>query len=124
MSTKKITSELRLAYWAQVMQERAESGLNVKTYCEKIGIKANTYFYWQTKLRKTISDQLTETNPLQLVSTGFVEVKKDETAQKLQPVLSNHDELVHIEIDGARISVKSTYPVERLIELLRGLMRL
>ena len=76
MSTKKITSELRLAYWAQVMQERAESGLNVKTYCEKIGIKANTYFYWQTKLRKTISDQLTETNPLQLVSTGFVEVKK------------------------------------------------
>jgi putative transposase len=40
------------------MRERAESGLTIKAYCETAGIHANTYYYWQRKLREAAGEEL------------------------------------------------------------------
>jgi len=51
INTREIAKEYRLSHWAQVMQERSQSGLSIKAFCRETGICTNTYFYWQRKLR-------------------------------------------------------------------------
>jgi len=50
-NTREMAAEYRLAHWAQVMQERNESGMSIKAYCESVGLHQNVYHYWQRKLR-------------------------------------------------------------------------
>ena len=59
MNTRELTANFRLTHWAQVMQERRESGMSNKEFCESIGIHENTYYYWQKKLRKAVSNGMT-----------------------------------------------------------------
>ena len=56
INTREIAAEYRLAHWAGVLRERAESGLTVKAYCESAGLHENTYFYWQRKLRESVCE--------------------------------------------------------------------
>lgn len=125
MSTKKLTADLRLAHWAQVMRERTESGLNVKTYCERAGLHTNTYFYWQKKLREVASEQFMGSTgkSLQLTGAGFIEIKNESEINTEKAGLASQSDVVQIEINGARVSARSSYPVEKLVELLGGLMR-
>jgi len=128
MNSKEIAKELRLSKWAQIMRERANSGLSVKDYCKKAGIKSNTYFYWQKQIRDVVGSQLMElkannlhSNPTQ---TDFVEVRVPETIyQKTSQPGENHDNRIIIEIANTRINIASVYPVEKLIKLLKGVIR-
>ena len=58
INTREIAEEYRLSHWARVMQERADSGLSIKAYCNQIGICGNTYFYWQRRVRAAACEQL------------------------------------------------------------------
>jgi transposase-like protein len=58
VNTREIAEEYRLSYWAQVMRERQESGQSIKAYCREIGMSANTYYYWQRKLRASVCEAL------------------------------------------------------------------
>jgi hypothetical protein len=40
------------------MQERSDSGLSIKAYCESIGLHQNVYHYWQRKLREAACQAL------------------------------------------------------------------
>jgi transposase-like protein len=51
MDTRKIAGEYRLTQWAETVRRRAESGLNIRGFCGREGIRENTYYYWQRKLR-------------------------------------------------------------------------
>ncbi|NMA66640.1 MAG: hypothetical protein GX957_10440, partial [Clostridiaceae bacterium] len=43
INTQKIAEEYRLSQWTEVIQEKQESGLSVKDYCETQGITTNKY---------------------------------------------------------------------------------
>ena len=58
VNTREIAQEYRLGHWAKIMQEREQSGLSIKAFCQQIGIATNTYFYWQRKLRETACREL------------------------------------------------------------------
>jgi len=58
VNTREIAKEYRLSHWAQVMNERAQSGLSIKAFCKQVGICGNTYFYWQRRLRETACQEL------------------------------------------------------------------
>jgi hypothetical protein len=51
VDTRKIAKEYRLQQWAQMAQEKAESGLTVREYCHRVGIKENTYHHRMKRLR-------------------------------------------------------------------------
>ena len=117
MGTKKITAELRLSHWAQVLRERSESGLSVRRFCIRSGIHENTYFYWQKKLRETVGSQLLDlhNNPVQCGQTSFAEVRIPETLSAVAMSGSaNRDGGIQVEINGARISADSAYPADKL----------
>ena len=128
MNTRKMTKELRQSHWAKIISDRAESGLSIKAYCEKEGIRENSYFYWRKKIREVVGGQMMElqTGTLYrgLEQSSFVEIKVPEIAN----IPSPHDKGSHyngiaIEIKGARISAGSEYPIDKLAKLTRGLMR-
>ena len=58
INTREIATEYRLGHWSKIMQERGESGLSIKAYCESIGIHQNVYHYWQRKLREAACEKL------------------------------------------------------------------
>ena len=115
MRTQKVTAEYRLAQWAQVIKAKADSGQNIKEFCQSAGISQNSYFYWQQKLRKAACEQLS--------APGFAEViVQTLPAPPALPETAAPSQLC-IEIAGARITADSAYPPEKLAVLLRELTR-
>ena len=125
VDTREIASEYRLSHWAQVMQARAESGLSIKAYCKQLGICGNTYFYWQRRVRAAAAAELglrvsDETQPPPVC---FRAVSVAERSSHPVATEAGAPGQLHIDVGGIRLMVDSTYPVERLAELLRSLNR-
>lgn len=51
LDTQKITHEMRLKHWMQIIVQRHKSGLTVKDFCEQQDIPIKQYYYWQHKIR-------------------------------------------------------------------------
>jgi len=115
VGTQEVTTEYRLAQWAQVMTARSDSGQSIKEFCQSAGIKRNTYFYWQRKLREAASAQLT--------APGFAEVIVQEAPQPLALPETPTPSQLCVEAAGVRITADSTYPPSSLAALLRELVR-
>jgi transposase-like protein len=58
MNTRKVVAEFRLAHWSQVLNERKQSGLSIRAFCDRAGINEKTYYYWQRKLREAVCAEL------------------------------------------------------------------
>jgi transposase-like protein len=122
INTSEIAKEYRLSHWAQIFQERVESGLSIKTFCKQIGISGNTYFYWQRRVREAACEQIAELNPAQksLPAPVFAEVSVCEPPA-LPPMKSVSQ--LRIEVAGMQITADSGYPTESLAALLRELVK-
>jgi hypothetical protein len=127
MNTREIASEHRLSHWAQIMQERQARGVSIKEYCRQIGIGANTYFYWQKKLRESAAESLlcqgTKGSQCGLAKAGFAEVKLSDNRMPAAGAAGNQTGTLRIEVPGMSIAADGSYPTEKLAELLRKLVR-
>ena len=121
MNMREVTSEYRLAHWAQIVKDRAESGESIRGYCQNRGIKRNVYFYWQRKLREASREhhQDKQGRSRSLVVPGFAEVKVE--TEPTVPIEAPVPGQICIEANGLRINADSTYPTEQLLELVRVL---
>jgi len=124
MNTRDMTTEYRLAKWTQIIRERSESGLTVKSFCMNAGIRENTYFYWQKKLREKAIEGLVriQAEATNLTPSGFMEVSLP-TRPMLPTVASAHKSSICVETTGVRVTADSEYPISKLTELLRLLVR-
>jgi hypothetical protein len=52
MDIRKATTQVRLERWSQLMRERQTSGLSITAWCEANGVKRQSFFYWQRRLRE------------------------------------------------------------------------
>ena len=113
MDTRKVVEEMRLSYWAQIMNERQESGLSIRAFCENAGVHENISYYWQRKLREAACEEINrkqqdaQTN---LVSSKFAEVNpREETT--FEPPIESHQSQISIEISRVQIKTDSGYPI-------------
>jgi hypothetical protein len=51
-----------------------ESGLNIKVFCEREGIKTDRYHYWQRKLRDTTTEILSIEAEKATVPSGWTQI--------------------------------------------------
>jgi putative transposase len=121
INTREIAEEYRLSHWAQVMQERTQSGLSIKAFCRQAGICGNTYFYWQRKLREAACQELlpaaNEGGANAVIPTGWAICKEVESE-------TTQSNTVFIEIGKCRVSAgKDTNP-ELLEKVCKVLLRL
>ena len=133
VNTREVATEYRLSHWAQIVRERAESGISIRAYfvdipCKEIGICENTYFYWQRRLRKAACEQLGKYEAEEKSARPcFVEVEVAE--QRVLPALpapslpAPSPSQLQIKVAGVQITVDSAYPREQLVALLRELRR-
>jgi len=122
VNTREIAQEYRLSHWAGIMDERAQSGLNIKVYCRQIGISTNTYHYWQKRLRETTCEALSIVQEKPVAFTKVALVSPPPELPAFSPV-SGGAEKLHIEVSGVQITVDSSYPTDKLVSLLRELVR-
>ena len=124
MNTRAIAEEYRLTHWAQIMRERQESGLSIKTYCERAGFHENIYYYWQRKLREAAYRELSEmqSEVTGLQPAGFTEIKLAE-APTLPIQATAHQSQVQVDVAGILITADSEYPIGMLATLIRELRR-
>ena len=124
MDMRRITAERRITHWAQIVRGRVESGLSVKTFCEKAGIHENVFFYWQRKIRNKACEVSTmATTEARLVPQGFTEVKILDQANPQTHVAANRQQ-IRIEYAGLQIIADSGYPTGNLAYLLKELVHL
>ncbi|MGI6731721.1 MAG: IS66 family insertion sequence element accessory protein TnpA [Anaerovoracaceae bacterium] len=98
MDTHKVAKEYRLSQWAQVIQERRNSGQSVKDFCQMSGISKNAYFYWQRKLREAACTEFSITEePKVVVPGGWMQLES-----KPEPCVKDS---LEIEISSCRITV-------------------
>ena len=62
-NTREIAEEYRMGHWAEIMRQRAESGLSISKFCEREGMHVNRYHYWQRRLRSAAVAELTVQAP-------------------------------------------------------------
>ena len=150
MDSREMLAEFRLAHWAGVLARRVESGLSIRQFCEDEGIRENTYYYWQKKLREIACEQIARNHEEVSMHQGFAEVRvaelssegvlmegesvsmitqQDKALSAITP--PNHATVlgakqvgqIQIEVSGVKISADGTYPVDKLARVLKGLVR-
>ncbi len=115
MDTLKVTAEYRLSQWMKVIQERQNSGQNIKEFCESTGISRHAYYYWQRKLRKVACSQLAKPEE----SAGTIPSRWVQLAT-FSPMNSS----LKIEVGGCHISVNNETDPELLKKVCRILRAL
>ena len=124
MDTKEMANQVRLSHWAGIMRERKASGQNIRSWCHEKGINEKTFYYWQRKIRKAACEQFEEPkagSETSLAPLVFAEVRLEESPPKSVPPEPSSE--LRIEIGGARITTDGAYPPEKLVALVRELMR-
>ena len=100
------------------MRRRVESGLNIKVFCEREGLKTDRYHYWQRKLR----DAAVGLVPMEVdkppVPAGWTQINT--TVEKAMPEGTG----VTIEVGKCRVSVENTSDMELLTKVCKALMSL
>jgi putative transposase len=123
VNTREIAAEYRLSHWAQIMQERVQSGLSIKAFCGQIGICHNTYFYWQRKLREAACRELmvnpqneTAITRKPPVPSGWAVCETSKAADKVKAL--------PIEINGCRVLADTDVDPDLLSKVCRVLKSL
>lgn len=98
METKLVTNQVRLARWAQIVQDRNASGLTIREYCERNGLSRGAYFYWLRKLREAAIEN---------AGSKFVELQSPPELLPEPVPLDEQEGPVVIEFGNARIHVSS-----------------
>ena len=101
----KITRQVRIEHWTQIMNECLNSGMNKTEWCRANGISDKQFFYWQRILRKeafaastskefsVITDPADETSPRIRKGSVSVEISNSVSAE----LLSRIGEIFHAE---------------------------
>ena len=122
IDTREIAKEYRLGHWSQIMQERCESGLSIKGYCEREGIHQNVYHYWQRKLRAAAVMTTTENR---VSGTPLLPIPPPQgwATVTSKPADISPDR-IEIEIGKSRVTAEMGTNLELLTEVCRMLVSL
>ena len=122
MDTRKVAQDYRRSKWAEIMRDRQESGLSVRTYCNQHDIKECTYYYWQQKLREAACEQLLPINTTaSIVPAGWAKCNVAE-ANTSNSYSSNTS--INVAVGQFKISISQKNDIELLSEVCRALVRI
>jgi transposase-like protein len=93
----------REALWRRVVAGHGRSGMSVRAYCAKHGVKEPVFYWWRAELARRDAIK-----PLE----AFVPVV-------VQPTASGQVEGITIELRGGRVLRLPAMPVSQVVELVR-----
>lgn len=114
-SLKTLSRNQQLQIWSERVKDCRGSGLHVKTWCLNNGVKISTYYAWQKRLFKVITEQVEET-ALEQPKTEFAEIPKEH----MQPQ-STQVPAATIVVGETSVEVYNSIQPELLQAILKGL---
>lgn len=111
---QKLTHEVRLQHWRQIVTDCRSSGQSIKDWCEKHEINIKTYYHWQKQVYQETCQMLC-TQPektSEVISTPQIPVFA-EVAQSLRPketialTIEKNGLLIHIYEGAASQTIAS-----------------
>ena len=70
---KKISHEMNLKKWTEIVEECRNSGQTAVKWCDENNVNIKTYYYWQRKVCNAVCNELAITNNVEK-SPAFAEV--------------------------------------------------
>ena len=99
----RIKNEVRLKQWAEMVQLRNESGLNVSQWCRQNGINQKTYYYRLNRVRKALCGEV-EKHEIVPVST--------------EPEIAVSHEQISLSVGNVVVNLPEDFNSETLRQLL------
>ena len=115
-NTRVTAQQIRRQHWTQIVQERHESGLSVREYCQTHGIREKQYYYWQHKLRVEYATQMVEEHAATVTDTTPVLVP---LAQPIGP-----GDPIRLTIGNCTLEVTETTSQTVLLKTLQVLQQM
>ena len=86
MQISEVKREYQLQQWGKMAQDRAESGLTVKDWCESRGLTEHTYYYCLHKIRQAACNVLEQAQGVPTVQLAEIPLtpKIDGASAKLR----------------------------------------
>ena len=107
MNTKLATKQRRVKQWAEIIQDRCNSGQKILDYCASHGITKDQYYYWLRKVRSAAIE----------AAPSFVELPQQ--VNRLHNASGQHDKPVMVINKGSlSISVNANLPSSMLAQLI------
>ena len=110
----KITRQVRIEHWTQIMNECLNSGMNKTEWCRANGISDKQFFYWQRILRKeafaastskdlsVITDPADETSPQKISFAEIsIPIKQESVRNGFHPDIILRKGPVSVEISNS-----------------------
>lgn len=76
----KIKNEVKLKQWAEMIQQRNESGLTVTDWCKQNGINLKTYYYRLKRVRQAVCNEIEQHDIVPVEPIAGTEI----TAEKIE----------------------------------------
>ena len=95
----KITRQVRIEHWTQIMNECLNSGMNKTEWCRANGISDKQFFYWQRILRKEAFAALTSKDLS--VAEISIPIKQESVRNGLHPDIILRKGPVSVEISNS-----------------------
>jgi len=128
IDTKQIALNYRMSHWARIIQKHSESGMNIKSFCDREGFHENRFYYWRKKLREFTCEQTMqlETNSLMTNKNPqrFSEIILSDKTHTPPIMDICQQSNIRIDASGIIITAGSDYPTNKLMELIKGLASL
>ena len=122
INTRYIASELRLSHWAKIMRDQQESGLSKNVFCEQTGIRHNTFYYWQRKLREETCQEFLSSSQPEYISVDDATVPSGWAICATETV--DTSKTLPIEINGCKVLASADTDPELLAKTCKVLMSL
>ena len=116
MNMKKISHEMNLQKWTQIVEECRNSGKTAIKWCSENDINIKTYYYWQRKVLKAVCNELAITNNSIEKTPAFTEVILPDTRTPEVAITLNLNNISLQIHNGANESV-----ISQTLKVLRSL---
>lgn len=115
IDVRSVTSDIRMKQWADIINDRINSGLKVDDYCNQHNISRHKYYYWLHKIRlaaiEDCNHTLVELSPKQLPA---VQNKQLPVRAESSDVTTYIPRLI-LEVNGITIKVSPSTSKELLM---------
>lgn len=119
--TRLAVREYRSKQWMQIIQDRSQSGLTIREYCQQNGLSLNAYYYWLRIIRHQAMEEGKATNQHQeFVEIPSLQVPEKPGSQVLldQAPLADHGSGLTLEFKGVHIQVQTSTSMQLLSKTL------
>ena len=100
--------QIRLNNWADMIRQKAASGMTVKEWCEANQITEHAYYYRLSKVRKTVLDQMNAGKESD--SPAFVQLKQNPAAASAGSVglrIRKNDTVIEVGNDASEAVLRT-----------------